>query len=496
VETDLITTSIRTDTSLGHTLTHLAGRTLIGGASGLVAGLLYAALLDSQRMSPMMSPTDLPGDTFIHLLLSIIVGISYALVVGDRVTTPGGGLVSGILAGLIWWGVGPLTLFPLLHGARPDWGIAAARDAFPLLVGLAVTFGALMGWLNWLIIRIAAYATPFTVIRARLLDTLQAAISGGLAGMIGGWVFGKWMEQAGLFPLIAGLVAADDSAMGRSVHFVISIVIGITYGVLFQRDVRSAGSSIAWGFAYGLIWWVIGALTILPFLLGDGVQWSRTAAQGSFASLIGHLLYGITLGLVYALISRFWRTLFIESDPLTRAAEGPGTRGLRGIGLGAAASIFGGLAFTLIMLATNALPTVASLIGMTSVFEGFLVHMVISILIGASFGLLYGRESASPVSALGWGLFYGIVWWVLGPLTIMPALLGAPFQWSLAAAAGAFPSLIGHLLYGAVLGLVYHRLLQRFAPPHSITSSDSDHTTTGLWAMIVLLVMILLLLSV
>jgi hypothetical protein len=47
---------------------------------------------------------------------------------------------------------------------------------------------------------------------------------------------------------------------------------------------------------------------------------------------------------------------------------------------------------------------------------------------------------------------YGLVWWVLGPLLIMPARLGMDlFIFN----AMTRQSLMGHLVYGLVLGLVY-----------------------------------------
>lgn len=47
---------------------------------------------------------------------------------------------------------------------------------------------------------------------------------------------------------------------------------------------------------------------------------------------------------------------------------------------------------------------------------------------------------------------YGLVWWGLGPLLIMPAWMGMPVL-SLNAMTGR--SLMGHLIYGLVLGVAY-----------------------------------------
>ena len=48
-----------------------------------------------------------------------------------------------------------------------------------------------------------------------------------------------------------------------------------------------------------------------------------------------------------------------------------------------------------------------------------------------------------------------LIWWILGALTLMPILLGSKPQWTASAAAEAFPVLIGHLGYGASLGVVF-----------------------------------------
>ncbi|MEO8391367.1 MAG: hypothetical protein ABI700_00105 [Chloroflexota bacterium] len=469
----------------------------LGAVAGLVAGLIYGLLLSSQHMSPMMSPVDVPGDQITSLVLSLLVGVGFGLTFSRLATTAGAGLIWGIVFGVLWWVVGPLTLFPFVHGVRPDWAIASARAAFPLLVGLAVAYGAFMGLLYSVLTGLYQNRLTSQFVRRLALRVLAALLGGGLAGLFGGLAFGAWMAQAGFFPLVAGLVNSNSAETGRTLHLIISIAIGASYGVLFRRDIGRIGSSIAWGAVYGLIWWVLGPLTLMPWLLGQGVQWNIPAAQNAFASLIGHVIYGIVLGMAYAFLSQVWQTLFVDSDPLSREPEGPGTRNLRAIGVGAAASIVGGLVFTVVMVETNTLPKVANIVGMTTPLEGFVVHMVISILIGASYGLLFRREAVSPMSALFWGITYGLVWWFLGPLTLFPLLLGQPLQWSLDAALQVYPSLVGHLAYGAGLALVYPFLLRRFAA-HTSTRHSSDGATEdnqasapALWMLMLVLGLLL-----
>lgn len=151
------------------------------------------------------------------------------------------------------------------------------------------------------------------------------------------------------------------------------------------------------------------------------------------------------------------------------------------------------------MVATNALPVIAGLMGMSGAIEGFIVHMGISVLIGAAYGLLFQHESTSPYAALAWGLVYGTVWWVLGPLTLMPSLLGSPLQWSLEAASSNFPSLVGHLLYGVVLAFVYDRLLQRYDPRRANAAqteiAPSAKAVPALWVLVLILLFFILLLQ-
>ena len=54
-------------------------------------------------------------------------------------------------------------------------------------------------------------------------------------------------------------------------------------------------------------------------------------------------------------------------------------------------------------------------------------------------------------------LAYGGAWWFLGPLTLMPLTMGMGLgvNWNAAAASQMLPSLMGHLIYGALLGLTY-----------------------------------------
>ena len=122
------------------------------------------------------------------------------------------------------------------------------------------------------------------------------------------------------------------------------------------------------------------------------------------------------------------------------------------------------------MVQIGFLGTVARLVGSTTPAVGIAVHLAISMFIGACYGLLFRRQTHDLASGLGWGSAYGFLWWILGALTILPIWLGGQPQWTAQAAAAAFPSLIGHLAYGASLGVTFHLLESRYDPwwiPHT-----------------------------
>ncbi|MCA1562117.1 MAG: hypothetical protein LC753_04315 [Acidobacteria bacterium] len=101
---------------------------------------------------------------------------------------------------------------------------------------------------------------------------------------------------------------------------------------------------------------------------------------------------------------------------------------------------------------------VGQIVGSPTVAMGWLFHLFNSAVIGALFGWLIGPRVSGHGSGLGWGAAYGFAWWILGGLILMPVLLGMPpfapvmmpeMQMV------AIGSLVGHLIYGLILGGVY-----------------------------------------
>ncbi len=140
---------------------------------------------------------------------------------------------------------------------------------------------------------------------------------------------------------------------------------------------------------------------------------------------------------------------------------------------GAYGGFAGGLIFGAMMGFMGMLPMIGSMVGQPTAAAGFFVHMVNSVIIGAGFAIVLGRFVSGTRSGVGVGLAYGGAWWFLGPLTLMPLFMGMGFgvNWNAAAATAMLPSLVGHLMYGGVLGLVYTWLRHRDVDPVLATAA-------------------------
>ena len=139
----------------------------------------------------------------------------------------------------------------------------------------------------------------------------------------------------------------------------------------------------------------------------------------------------------------------------TTAESRAGTSLGQRIVAGVTGGVGGGLAFGAMMAAMGMLPMVASVVGSKSAVVGFLYHMFNSVVIGAIFALLFGAQSRTYGLGAALGLLYGVIWWVLGPMILMPLLLGMGLQFGAAFTPPMLMSLVGHLLYGLITGLVY-----------------------------------------
>ena len=132
----------------------------------------------------------------------------------------------------------------------------------------------------------------------------QPALVGVLAGIVGGLVFGLMMSLA--MPPMIGMIGSllGAPALGWLVHLVFSAIIGAGFGLLIGRFVAGWGQAAGLGLGYGVVWWILGPLLIMPVWMGMGPMLAHAFDASNLMSLMGHILYGMATGLVYRALTR------------------------------------------------------------------------------------------------------------------------------------------------------------------------------------------------
>ena len=431
-----------------------------GALAGLVGGLLFGtAMSELGRLSTIaeLVRTDSSAVGFIVLMVvATLLGAGFGILVWSQRPGAGETLFWGLVYGTFWWYLGTLTLLPLFRGDGLAWNVAEAQSELPVLLGLAL-YGT---------------GTALALVVLRWRHHVQAdsgsfdgaaIVRGGLAGLLSAALLGWALDAQDQLRVFTGGLADDSRAVAWLVVLVVGLIAGAVFALLYPRPTDGAGAGLIRGTVYGFLWWVVGGLTVLPLIGGEGLNWSFSEVRGLFFTIPGYLLFGAGVGLSYQWLGALVRLLF--SDHIGGSGEeGVGTQGLRILGRSVLGGLVGGLLFSFIMAQIGFLPYVADLVGAKSSATGFFVHLVIAVLVGTSYGVLFRRQCYDLGSALGWGVSYGFFWWILGPLTLMPIFLGSTPQWNIDAASMAFPNLIGHLAYGAGLAVTFYLLEARYSP--------------------------------
>lgn len=144
-------------------------------------------------------------------------------------------------------------------------------------------------------------ATSNTEIESR--SSIGSLLAGAFAGIGGGIVFGMMMAMMGMLPMVAMLVKSQSPVVGFVVHLAISAAIGAVYGLAASRLPKTVATGILAGAVNGVIWWVLGALILMPLMLGMGDMVLQIGGD-QWMSLVGHLIYGIVTGLLFIPLSK------------------------------------------------------------------------------------------------------------------------------------------------------------------------------------------------
>lgn len=459
---------------------------LAGAAAGLAGGLVFGAAMAVVGTLPSVAQIVRSDSAVLgfalHMLIAAVIGAGFGLLVAHQQVRGSETLFWGLLYGAFWWFLGPQTLLPILTGGPVAWDLAGAREVFPSLVGHLVYGGVT--------------ALVFVALRRRGVQRRRPRIGPLLRGVSAGVVTAVALYVG--FDVMAGAELGTLAVLG--------VLAGAGYPLLFGGRREAPGPALVRGAVYGFLIWVLAALTVTPLLRGGTLGWSRDSAVAAVAQLPPSVLLGAGVAVLFGLLGALGSALFVD-DVRMRHREAPGGRGLRALGHGAVAGLAGGAVFTAVLVAVDGLPQIAQIMGSQASAAGLLIHLVIAQLIGVTYAVLFRGSSFDLASGIGWGVSYGFFWWVLGALTLLPALTGSVPGWDAAAISVAFPSLVGHLGYGAALGAVHYRLVSR-ADPWWINRSDAEAdrvsarrsqalgSAPALWGLTVLIALIVPLLVV
>ncbi len=130
------------------------------------------------------------------------------------------------------------------------------------------------------------------------VTTSKSVIAGAVAGLGGGVVFGMLMGMMGMLPMVGMLIKQDSAIAGLGVHFIISAFIGAVYGAVVGRLSLTRITTTLAGIVNGVVWWVLGALILMPLLLGMN-QMVLVVQTTQWLSLMGHLIYGLVTAFLF-----------------------------------------------------------------------------------------------------------------------------------------------------------------------------------------------------
>ncbi|HEX3784757.1 MAG TPA: hypothetical protein VHX38_34280 [Pseudonocardiaceae bacterium] len=414
-----------------------------GALAGFVGGLVFGASMAVFGMLPTVASivhTDSVVAGFVvHMVFAVVIGAGFGVFAVRQRIRVGETMFWGLIYGAFWWFLGPQTLLPLFRGLPVAWTLAGAQALLPSLIGHLV-YGLVVAVVFVLIRRDhAATATePFVG------PTIRGAVAGALAALLTN-------------------ALAGPAAGGLGTDVVVGVLAGVAYPLLFTPQPEGTGPALARGSVYGFVVWLVVDLTAGPLALGGRLAWSASSAGDRVSQLPGRVLLGGLIAVLFTWLGAAGRRLFTD-DVRALPVEPPGERGLRATGYGIVAGVVGGLLFTVVMVGVGALPRVAEMVGSHAPAVGLTLHLLISAAIGISYAVVFRRAAFDVLSGIGWGVSYGFFWWILGDLTLLPTLDGQSVRWDAATIASQFPSLVGHLAYGAALGAVYYWLETRTNP--------------------------------
>jgi hypothetical protein len=120
------------------------------------------------------------------------------------------------------------------------------------------------------------------------------------------------MPKMAIWEMLGSMFSADGNVgLGWAMHFVLGAIFGIIYAVLWNAGIGSV--SILSGASFGIVHWLGAGLMMggMP-MMHTGIKEGTVSAPGAFmlsrgglmgfmGGLIGHIIFGIVVALIYGL---------------------------------------------------------------------------------------------------------------------------------------------------------------------------------------------------
>jgi len=135
---------------------------------------------------------------------------------------------------------------------------------------------------------------------------------------------------------------------------------------------------------------------------------------------------------------------------------------------GALGGVVGGIAALPLLIWSGALASLAVALNLTD-WMVLVLYLVISALAGAAYGAIFRRAASDRRGGWLFGLSYGFLLWMLGPIALLQTVLRRPL-----ATGGAAMGLLGaNLISGLALGLLFRPIHQLVRTPlHKLRRGD------------------------
>ena len=135
-------------------------------------------------------------------------------------------------------------------------------------------------------------------------------IAGAVAGLAAGVVFGLYLQfVVDLLPATGEVAGVEALATDWAVHLLHSVVFALVYAgiaswprVAEYADRAATGAVL--GAGYGAAVWLVAVGVALAFWTVANAVWVLPIPTPNLDSLAGHVLYGVVLGVTFAVVRR------------------------------------------------------------------------------------------------------------------------------------------------------------------------------------------------